>query len=108
VVEDYCDVRDVVVQYLLLLSTGNAGEVYNVCSGQGWLLRDIVGLVGEIAPMDVDIDVDPARLRPKGVPYLGGLSGVSVLGPRIPIETTLREMYDAELAGPVLVSMKGA
>jgi GDP-4-dehydro-6-deoxy-D-mannose reductase len=97
VVRDYSDVRDVVMQYLLLLNTGYAGRVYNVCSGRGWLLRDIIGLVGEIAQIDVDIDVDPARLRPNDVAYLVGCSSLPEFGPRIPFETTLREMYDAEL-----------
>ena len=97
VVRDYSDVRDVVMQYLLLLDTGDAGGVYNVCSGRGWLLRDIIALVGEIAQIDVDIDVDPARLRPDDVAYLVGSSSLPEFGPRIPFETTLREMYDAEL-----------
>jgi len=97
VVRDYSDVRDVVVQYLLLLDTGDAGGVYNVCSGRGWLLRDIIALVGEIAQIDVDIDVDPARLRPNDVAYLVGCSSLPAFGPRIPFETTLREMYDAEV-----------
>jgi GDP-4-dehydro-6-deoxy-D-mannose reductase len=97
VVRDYSDVRDVVVQYLLLLNTGNPGGVYNVCSGRGWLLRDIISLVGEIARMDVDTDVDPARLRTNDIAYLVGLSSLPEFGPRIPFETTLREMYDAEL-----------
>ena len=85
------------MQYLLLLNTGYAGRVYNVCSGRGWLLRDIIGLVGEIAQIDVDIDVDPARLRPNDVAYLVGCSSLPAFGPRIPFETTLRETYDAEL-----------
>jgi GDP-4-dehydro-6-deoxy-D-mannose reductase len=97
VIRDYSDVRDVVMQYLLLLSTGNAGGVYNVCSGRGWLLRDIIALVGEIAQIDVDIDVDPARLRPNDVAYLVGSSSLPEFGPCIPFETTLREMYDAEM-----------
>jgi len=97
VIRDYSDVRDVVMQYLLLLDTGDAGGVYNVCSGRGWLLRNIIGLVGEIAQIDVDIDVDPARLRPNDVAYLVGSSSLPDFGPRIPFETTLREMYDSEL-----------
>ena len=101
VVRDYSDVRDVVMQYVLLLATGDAGGVYNVCSGRGWLLRDIITLVGEIAQIHVDIDVDPARLRPDDVVYLVGSSSLPEFGPRIPFETTLREMYDSELAEPV-------
>jgi GDP-4-dehydro-6-deoxy-D-mannose reductase len=97
VIRDYSDVRDVVVQYLLLLDTGNAGGVYNVCSGRGWLLRDVIALVGEIAQIDVGVDVDPARLRPNDVAYLVGSSSLPEFGPRIPLETTLKEMYDAEL-----------
>lgn len=79
---------------VLLISSG---EVYNVCSGRGWPLRDIIALVGEIAQMDVNIDVDPARLRPDDVAYLVGSSSLPEFGPRIPFETTLREMYDAEV-----------
>ena len=42
IVRDFMDVRDVVRAYDLLLARGKAGEAYNVCSGKGHRLRDIL------------------------------------------------------------------
>ncbi len=65
---DFTDVRDVVRAYWLLLQHGEAGEVYNVGSGQSrparWLLETLL----ELTPAQVEITVDPARLRPSDVP----------------------------------------
>ena len=64
VVRDFLDVRDVVRAYYLLLKQGRRGEVYNVCSGKGVRLRDIIALLAELLSIQVELKVDPARLRP--------------------------------------------
>lgn len=65
---DFTDVRDVVRAYWLLVTEGQAGQVYNVGSGQArsarWLLETLLTLT----PVRVEVQIDPNRLRPSDVP----------------------------------------
>jgi GDP-4-dehydro-6-deoxy-D-mannose reductase len=65
---DFTDVRDVVRAYWLLLQHGEAGEVYNVGSGKSWSARWLLETLLELTPTQVQVTVDPARLRPSDVP----------------------------------------
>jgi GDP-4-dehydro-6-deoxy-D-mannose reductase len=95
-VRDYADVREVVRAYLLLLERGGAGQVYNVCSGRGVRIRDLLQSLISISGAQVEIRVDPARLRPADVPSLVGdsrrLRETTGWEPRIPLEQTLRDL----------------
>ena len=64
IVRDFLDVRDAVAAYLLLLEKGASGKVYNVCSGIGRTLREVLETVAEIVGVGIDVAVDPARIRP--------------------------------------------
>ena len=64
VVRDFTDVRDVVKAYALLIEHGEDGEVYNVCSGIGYRLRDIVEMIGEITGIRPKIQLDQSYIRP--------------------------------------------
>ena len=44
IVRDFVDVHDVVEAYRLLLTQGKRGEVYNICSGKGCSISDIITL----------------------------------------------------------------
>lgn len=72
VTRDILDVRDVAEGYLALIKSGRPGEAYNVCSGTGVRLSDVVGMLIGLAGVGVRVDVDPARVRPADVPYLVG------------------------------------
>ncbi len=72
VVRDFTDVRDVVRAYWLALERGEAGEVYNVCSGKGRKLHDILReLIGKVG-VDVEIRHDPSRFRVSDSPVIYG------------------------------------
>jgi len=60
---DFTDVRDVVRAYLLLLNSGENGEVYNVCSGQERLLGDIVQQMLELAKVNATITSETTLVR---------------------------------------------
>ena len=69
---DMSDVRDIVQAYRLALEKIPVGTVFNICSGQpykiGWLLEQLISL----AQCDVEVRVDPRRLRKRDVPFLSG------------------------------------
>src|SRR6058998_4348420 len=95
-VRDYTDVRDIVRGYWLLLERGEPGQVYNLCSGRGWAIQEILDfLLRESTYKSIAVREDPARLRPSDVPVLiGDCSRLNALGwkPRIPFEQTLRDL----------------
>ncbi len=96
---DFSDVRDIVRGYWLLLDRGEAGEVYNLCSGKAWSVRQVLDfLLGQSRVPQVSVQEDPARLRPSDVPILvGDASKIErALGWRaeIPFEQTLKDLLD--------------
>jgi GDP-4-dehydro-6-deoxy-D-mannose reductase len=64
VIRDFLDVRDVVDAYWELFERGRSGEVYNVCSGTGRSLDQILEALGEIAGIDVSSETDASLIRP--------------------------------------------
>ena len=70
VVRDLTDVRDVAEAYAALLERGRAGSAYNVGSGEGVRLAEVVARLTAMSRLPVRIEVDPARFRPADVPYL--------------------------------------
>ena len=69
---DLTDVRDVVRAYRLLAERGAPGAVYNVCSGRGVCVREVVDLLLSSASVRLAARVDPALVRPVEVPRLVG------------------------------------
>lgn len=72
IVRDYSDVRDTVRAYRLILEAGKAGSVYNVCSGEGLSLESALNFFVRASGTDIEIEVDPALLRPVDIPVLIG------------------------------------
>jgi GDP-4-dehydro-6-deoxy-D-mannose reductase len=71
-VRDFLHVRDVTQAYLALVERGAPGEVYNVCSGTGWRVRELAELVLAAADVQAEIVVEPALVRRVEVPWLVG------------------------------------
>jgi GDP-4-dehydro-6-deoxy-D-mannose reductase len=71
-VRDFTDVRDVVRAYWLLLDKGRAGETYNVCSGRGIAIGDVLQELLDLSRATVEVKRDPARMRPSDIPAIIG------------------------------------
>lgn len=95
-VRDFSDVRDVVRAYAALLERGAPGEVYNVCSGRGIRLGDLLQRLVELSGLRVEVRVDPDRLRPLDIPALVGdprkLQQATGWAPSLPLERTLGDL----------------
>lgn len=64
IIRDFLDVRDVVRAYHMLLKNAESGEVYNVCSGHGTTLYDIIITMAELLNIEVKLNVNSNLLRP--------------------------------------------
>jgi GDP-4-dehydro-6-deoxy-D-mannose reductase len=97
-VRDFTDVRDVVRAYLLAVTRGEPGEVYNVASGRGSALRCLLDTLIRLSGLEVEVRVDPHRLRRSDVEILVGDCGKlrerTGWAPSIPLETTLRDLLE--------------
>jgi len=61
---DFTDVRDVVKAYHLLMQQGQVSEVYNVGSGRGITMKQIVTDLMALARVPIKLEIEPTRLRP--------------------------------------------
>lgn len=97
-VRDFSDVRDVVRAYWLLLEKGEPGAVYNVCSGRGVSIREVLERLLGLGRSPVEVRVDPARLRPSDIPALVGdprrLRAATGWQPCYALERTLLDLLD--------------
>jgi GDP-4-dehydro-6-deoxy-D-mannose reductase len=103
---DFSDVRDLVGAYWILACRGNAGDVYNVCSGRDRSIREILDTLVSMSRVHIKVEVDPQRLRKADIPALRGDSGrmLALAGsvPGRPLEETLADVLEwwrEELAG---------
>lgn len=96
IIRDFLDVRDVVKAYLMLLKKGRKGEVYNICSGRGMQLKEVVAKMCEILQTEISMEVDPALIRPnENHKIIGSNQKIHTeLGwqPAIPIEKSLSDI----------------
>jgi GDP-4-dehydro-6-deoxy-D-mannose reductase len=106
-VRDYSDVRDVVRAYWALLERGVGGDAYNVCSGRGWSIREMLDMLLARSREKVEVRVDPERLRPSDIPVLVGdpsrLHAATGWEPRIALERSLADLLDewrSRVGGP--------
>ena len=95
-IRDFTDVRDMVRAYWLAVTKARPGEVYNIATGRGIRIRDMLDRIIELADVEVKVEVDPERLRPSDVEILIGDSAKfredTGWEPRIPFDQTLRDL----------------
>ena len=97
-VRDFTDVRDMVRAYWLAAEKGEPGEVYNIASGRGITIRAMLDRLLAMSRVEVQVETDPARLRPSDVEVLLGdaskFRAATGWEPRIPLEQTLADSLD--------------
>lgn len=98
VIRDFLDVRDVVAAYYLILQDGKPGEIYNVCSGNGYELKSIIQRLSKISGIEITTETNPAYMRPNDMPIIIGnnnkLKKDTGWEPVYSIEQSLKDIFD--------------
>jgi GDP-4-dehydro-6-deoxy-D-mannose reductase len=97
-VRDFGDVRDVAAAYLALLERGQAGEAYNICTGDGVSIAEVIAILRTHARVPMFARPDPTRRRLLDVERIVGsrerITADTGWVPRIPLSDTLRAVLD--------------
>jgi GDP-4-dehydro-6-deoxy-D-mannose reductase len=97
-VRDFLDVRDVVRAYVALADERFAGDVFNIASGRGIRIQDVLDMLIAESTHDIEVRVDPERVRPVEVPEFRGdaskLTAATGWEPEIPFSTSIRDILN--------------
>lgn len=97
-IRDFTDVRDMVRGYWLAATKGRPGQVYNLASGNGITIRELLDRLIALADVEVEVRTDPERMRPSDVEILIGdasrMREDTGWEPEIPFDQTLRDTLD--------------
>jgi GDP-4-dehydro-6-deoxy-D-mannose reductase len=96
---DINDVRDVCRAYRLLLDAEVPSGTYNVATGKAASMQEVLDILLGLARCPVEVEPDPARMRPADIPLLCGdaskLEAATGWTPTIPLEQTLADALDS-------------
>ena len=97
-IRDYTDVRDIVKGYILAIEKGESGRVYQLASGIGRKMQEVLDTIIRECRVPVTAREDSKRMRPSDVPRLIGSPerAHSELGWKAEIDfgTTIRDLLD--------------
>jgi GDP-4-dehydro-6-deoxy-D-mannose reductase len=98
IVRDFLDVRDVVRAYHLLLRKGENGAVYNICSGRGVSIKEVINRLAQLVGIKVTIKVNKALIRPNDNEIIIGsnqkIKRELNWQPAIPLERSLQDIIN--------------
>lgn len=93
---DFVDIDDIAEALIALAERGQRGGVYNICSGQSVAVGDALAQMVTLSGARVQVQTDPARVRPVDVPDMCGSRQRIRLDtgwqPRVAFEASLRAM----------------
>jgi GDP-4-dehydro-6-deoxy-D-mannose reductase len=94
---DFLHVDDGVAGYETLVRRATAGQIYNLASGSSLSIRQLLDRLIALTGLEVEVRLDPERVRPVDVPVLEGDSGrLRALGwaPCRSVEQALSDLWD--------------
>lgn len=98
-IRDFVDVRDAARAYYLILNSGLASEVYNVCTGEGTSIERVVQIVERALGKSIPIIQDKNLFRKKEINSVVGenkkLLCIGEWVPKYSVDKTISEIVDS-------------
>ena len=94
-IRDFTDVKDTVGAYIVVMNKGIGGEAYNIGSGIGIKMGEIVEKLVALSNTEISIVSDQSRMRPHDIPkMIANSAKIKALGwsTTIPLEETLQRI----------------
>ena len=101
VIRDFGNVKDMARAYRLVLESEDCSVIYNIGTGKGILLSDLLEYIVSLSPQEITVEQDPELFRPSDNPVI--VCDHSLITQRLgwmpehSIYDTVKEMYEAFL-----------
>ena len=79
------------------MNVGEVGDVYNIGSGTGWKISEVLDMLLAHSTQKIKVEVDETRLRPSDVEYfVADAHRIQELGwsPQVPLSETLERILN--------------
>lgn len=97
-IRTFCDVRDIVKAYWILVSKCKPGEVYNIGGNRTVKIKEVLDILLSFSDKKFEVKVDPKLLRPSDVtlqiPNMDKFRNETGWKPEIPLEKTLQDLLN--------------
>lgn len=97
-VRDFTDVRDIVGAYTLAAKSGKSGQIYNLGSGIGHTIKEILDILQSLSPVKVEVNVKEDLVRTADVPVLicdsSKFASLTGWKPTIDLKTTVSDILN--------------
>lgn len=98
-IRDFLDVRDAALAYKALIEKDyTSGEVFNLCSGNGRKMQDILNTLISLSTKEIKIGINPSRIQKSDIPIFVGdnqkLRTLTDWEPTIDFDQTLKDTLD--------------
>ena len=95
---EFMNVSDIIDAYVLALGKAESGQTYNVASGQGYTIAELVEVFAKLSKKSFDLRTNPVKVRKVDIPVLLGdgskFSNLTGWSPKVKIEKTLEDLLN--------------
>lgn len=98
VVREFNNISDIVNAYQLTIEKCKSGELYNICSGQGHSVKEVIDVFRTCARSEFEIKSSQAKLRTNDIKTLVGdgkkFTACTGWKPKIPFKKTIEDLLN--------------
>ena len=95
---EFLNINDIIDAYLLALGKAESGHTYNIASGYGYKISELVAMFVQLSKKSFDLRTNPVKVRKVDIPVLLGdgskFSKLTGWSPKVKIEKTLEDLLN--------------
>ena len=95
---EFLNISDIIGAYVLALEKCSGKDIYNVASGSGHAISELVGIFAALSKKEFELKVNPTKLRKNDIPVLLGdgskFTRLTGWSPKVKIEKTIEDMLN--------------
>ncbi|UCF71332.1 MAG: GDP-mannose 4,6-dehydratase [candidate division WOR-3 bacterium] len=95
---EFMNIKDVVAAYTVALEMCAVGQTYNIATGHGYTISELVDIFKRLSRKEFELKVNPTRMRKNDIPVLigdgGKFSGLTGWSAKVKVEKTIEDLLN--------------